>query len=79
MTTRDKDYTVDTMGGCSVAGCVRSHLAHCAKCRREICGHHSEYCECCAETFCPTCYTEHARGSSVAPFEPRTKSFDRGL
>jgi hypothetical protein len=79
MTTRDKDYTVDTMGDCSVAGCVRSHLAHCAKCRRAICGHHSEYCECCGETFCPTCYTEHARGSSVASFEPRTKSFDRGL
>jgi gluconokinase len=64
---------------CRVAGCVRLHLAHCAKCRRRICGHHSEYCECCGETFCPTCYTEHARGSSVASSEPRTKSFDRGL
>ena len=63
MTTRDNDYTVHTVGGCSVAGCVRSPLARCIKCRREICGHHSEYCECCGETFCPACYTEHARGS----------------
>ena len=71
MMTREKDYTVDTMGDCTVAACVRSHLAHCAKCRRKICGHHSEYCECCGEAFCPTCYTEHARGSSVASSEPR--------
>jgi hypothetical protein len=60
MTTRDEDYTVDTVGTCCVAGCVRSHLAHCAKCHREVCGHHSEDCECCGETFCPTCYAEHA-------------------
>jgi hypothetical protein len=59
----DKDHGPDTTGVCSVAGCARSYLAHCAKCRREICGHHSEYCECCAETFCPTCYVEHARES----------------
>jgi hypothetical protein len=62
MTTRDKDGTLDTVGLCSVAGCARSYLAHCAKCHRKICGHHSEDCECCGETFCPMCYTEHARG-----------------
>jgi len=31
--------TVDTVGRCKVAGCLRSHLADCAKCHREICGH----------------------------------------
>jgi hypothetical protein len=69
MMTRDKERTVGTVGGCSVAGCARSHLAQCAKCSREICGHHSENCECCAETFCPTCYAEYARESSVASFQ----------
>jgi len=62
-TTEDKDYTVHTAEECAVTGCVRSHLAQCANCHRKICGHHSEFCECCAETFCPTCYTEHARGA----------------
>lgn len=65
MTTRGEEVPAGITEGCSVAGCVRSCLAHCAKCRREICGHHSECCECCAETFCPTCYIEHARGSSA--------------
>ena len=73
MTTRDEEYAVDTAEGCSVTGCVRSYLAHCAKCRRAICGHHSEYCECCAETFCPTCYTEHARGSCSRAAEVSTQ------
>ncbi len=31
--------TVDTVGRCKDAGCLRSHLADCAKCHREICGH----------------------------------------
>jgi hypothetical protein len=61
MTARGNDYTVEPMGTCSIAGCLRPHLAHCAKCHREVCGHHSEDCECCGKIFCPTCYTEHAR------------------
>ncbi len=63
MTTRDEECPAGTEGDCSVAGCSRTHLAHCAKCHREICGHHSECCECCAETFCPACYAEHVRES----------------
>ncbi len=45
---------------CEMSGCTHPGFSRCTKCNRQVCGSHAEDCECCAKTYCPTCYKEHA-------------------
>ncbi len=62
---------------CVVENCSRPTLRRCALCEAQICGCHSEDCDCCGETFCPKCFRDHAQEDGT-PAETAFSSLGNG-